>query len=557
MVTEIRTWLPRGQAASIVIAAYNSPGRDRANVVCQGTIDDALVIQLALTVYGAAKLMKGDYYCKSGLSVPANSDLEGEGDACVLNFGGTAVTSYCIQVSGNHAKLRNFCVLIAAGAGSGVNRPNGIYASSRTDLRFEDLYLYGDRTIAKQSDDTQNLMQLNACTECSILFCHFYNTPTDGLQLKGICYAVTIGLNQFVSCEYNCCRLTGNTRHCAVAVNFFWGNSLEGLDCSGTDHSILGNVLNACDVGLFLNSLQDSLVACNVSNGNADTGISINGCARLTVIGNTATDNDSGTRYLFAGIYLWATVDTKVGFNSCYNNGRAGIWVSNNCCRVDLVENEIRGTKSATHGAIYVEQASAATMTDIKIRGNEIYGNAGYGILLKDTPGSGQYLKHCLVKHNTFGSNTAGNLSDSSSGPHEIWENPGLSPSEESHLIWCKNTSGGDLTAGSVVVMKAVAAGNEITTTITAGDSKVWGELGEDIANNAWGYVRVQGKTQKLKVNGTTDIAIGDLLTTYTNAGISAKASAGQVSFAMALEAYTGDDDNGVIDALLITPRPA
>lgn len=555
-MTEMRTMLIRGQAASLVIAAYNSPNKERANVVCQDTPDDAILIQLALTYYGGIYLMKGDYYCLSALSAPAGANVDGEGDECVIHFSGAAVTSYGITMGGNHAKLRNFCVLIEAGCGSGANRPNAIYASGRTDLRFEDLYLYGDRTIAKQSDDTQNLLQLNACTECTVILCHFYNTPTDGLQLKGACYLVTVAVNQFVSCEYNCCRLLTNTRHCSINGNFFWGNSLEGLDCNGTDHGIVGNVASGCDVGLFLNSLQDSLVAANVVNGNADTGISINGCARLTVVGNTATDNDSGIRYLFAGIYLWATVDTKVGFNSCYNNGRAGIWVASNCCRVDVVENEIRGTKSPTHGAIYVAQESAATMTDIRIRGNEIYGNAGYGILLKDTPGS-SYLTRCQLKDNTFGTNAGGNFSDQSTGPHDIRDNPYLTPADESHLIYCKNTSGGDLTAGVVVVMKAVAAGNEFTTTTTAGDPKVWGELAEDVANNNWGFIRERGKTTKLKVNGTADIAIGDLLTTYTSAGISAKAGAGEVAFAMALEAYADDDDNGVIDALIITPRPA
>ncbi len=42
---------------------------------------------------------------------------------------------------------------------------------------------------------------------------------------------------------------------------------------------------------------------------------------------------------------------------------------------------------------------------------------------------------------------------------------------------------------------------------------------------------------------------------TFTAAGISMKAAAGDMAFAIALEVYAGADSLGVIDALLITPR--
>ena len=77
----------------------------------------------------------------------------------------------------------------------------------------------------------------------------------------------------------------------------------------------------------------------------------------------------------------------------------------------------------------------------------------------------------------------------------------------------------------------------------------------ESTANTNFGVVLQTGYTKLLKVNGTTDIAIGDFLGTFTSAGIAMKASAGDMCFAMALEAYTTDDSNGVIDALLFSPR--
>jgi hypothetical protein len=106
-----------------------------------------------------------------------------------------------------------------------------------------------------------------------------------------------------------------------------------------------------------------------------------------------------------------------------------------------------------------------------------------------------------------------------------------------------------------VVILKSAAAGYEVTTTVTAGNDKVYGMLAEDIVDTAQGLVQVLGKTTLLKVNGTDPIAVGDFLSCFTVAGIAGKALATHQVFAMALEAYAVADSNGVIDALLIAPR--
>jgi hypothetical protein len=143
----------------------------------------------------------------------------------------------------------------------------------------------------------------------------------------------------------------------------------------------------------------------------------------------------------------------------------------------------------------------------------------------------------------------ANNLSNRTIG------NIGSNVTQENDFIRAKNTSGGTITAGSLVIIKSVAAGNEITTTTSGGDNKVFGVVNEDIANNDFGAVQTLGKNTLLKVDGTTDIAVGDYISTFTTAGIGQKASAGQTVIAIALEAYTANDSNGVIDALIIRPR--
>ena len=84
-----------------------------------------------------------------------------------------------------------------------------------------------------------------------------------------------------------------------------------------------------------------------------------------------------------------------------------------------------------------------------------------------------------------------------------------------------KNTSGGSLATGDVVVFKTgVAGANEITTTTTQGDDMVFGVLGYTTSNNAKRAVQTLGRTSILKVDGTTDIAIGDFIGTSTTAGV-------------------------------------
>ena len=117
------------------------------------------------------------------------------------------------------------------------------------------------------------------------------------------------------------------------------------------------------------------------------------------------------------------------------------------------------------------------------------------------------------------------------------------------------NGSGGSLTTGDVVILKSSAAGNEVTTTTTQGDDKIMGICFGSSSDGGTQSVQMEGKATFLKVDGTINIAVGDFIGTFTTAKIAMKAAAGDMAFAIALEAYTTNDSNGVIDALIITPR--
>jgi len=184
------------------------------------------------------------------------------------------------------------------------------------------------------------------------------------------------------------------------------------------------------------------------------------------------------------------------------------------------------------------------------IEGCSFANNGAYGIDI--TSGSSD---NNSIYGNQFNDNTSGAINDSGDGTQIGEANIGLTIVDYKKYVEMKNTSGGLLNNGELVILKAVAAGDEVTTTTTQGDDLIFGMVSEGILDNASGRILISGKTTALKVDGTTDIAIGDFIGTFTTASIGMKAAAGDMAMFIALEAYTNNDSNGIIDALLISPR--
>lgn len=115
------------------------------------------------------------------------------------------------------------------------------------------------------------------------------------------------------------------------------------------------------------------------------------------------------------------------------------------------------------------------------------------------------------------------------------------------------NNSGVALARGDVVVVDWANSTKDklaITTTTSGNDLKVLGMVYDPVlAIAGYGRVQIWGPTDALKVDGTSDIAVGDKLATFTTAKIAQAGVTGV--FATALEAYTTNDSLGVIDAFI------
>lgn len=264
-----------------------------------------------------------------------------------------------------------------------------------------------------------------------------------------------------------------------------------------------------------------------------------------TITGNNMAPGDSGLRAIYdasGGPNMITSNLIGPGGASCY-----GIFLDAGNSVVS--NNYIENTSATSSFGIYVESARD---------NNVITGN------LISTVGTGIQINASSNDNNTVTSNNfiscTTNIVDNGLTTN-LRDNQGVPVTLEKSYMLMKNTSGSTINAGNVVTLKAVAAGNEVITTTTASDNLVFGMATAAISNNASGYIQVIGKTTLLTVDGTTDIAIGDFLTTFTSAGIARKAAAGtlgttpgDLAFAIALEAYTTNDSSGVVDALLIKP---
>lgn len=266
-------------------------------------------------------------------------------------------------------------------------------------------------------------------------------------------------------------------------------------------------------------------------NGTTNTQYAIGGSSPYVQVNNCFFNN------WYRGCYFSYNTIFSNNYMNIPNGGYGLTDVGNNSVVTD--NYFIGGGTSSTAG---VRVASSSTNTIIA---NNIFNTMQYGISASGINNISQYGNNFISC--TTPINAIGKISEAVNGM-------GAYDSYNKKLALFKNTSGGALAEGDAVIIKSVAGSNEVTTTTTAGDNKVWGISTGAISNNADGYICVSGITNA-KVNGTADIAIGDYLTTYTDAKILAKATAGQTAIAIALAAYTADDSSGLISVRVIPPR--
>lgn len=238
-----------------------------------------------------------------------------------------------------------------------------------------------------------------------------------------------------------------------------------------------------------------------------------------SIIGNSFTESTGGH-----GIHLETCLWNTITANICIENSRnpldtySGIYVDADSDENKITDNVCANHSGGTSQKYGVELASGATKN--VVTGNTLLNNVTAAIL------------HTSANMNT------------------VKDNIGVLHAVEQEFVYIENGSVNTL-LGSCGVLTNVG---QFHRSACAGDDRILGAAAENIDQNESGYVRILG-VGKVKVDGTVDIGVGDMLTPEGTAGISKKAASGDMAFAQAQEAYTNDDANGLIDALLYPVR--
>lgn len=327
--------------------------------------------------------------------------------------------------------------------------------------------------------------------------------------------------------------------------NYVTGFSRAGAYCAKVGGHCSNNIFIASSRGV--QAITNSTIVANMFRTITEEHVHM--FDKALCVGNTF---DANAAVMINGNYVTITGNYMgLGTGVRWNADKSNITITGNnfnlagvrCASVNSSDVTISGNTFNGGDGIHLTGTSRFT-----ISGNTFVGAAMI------TLGAATTLA-CITGNNLSGSTAVPKLLDPGIANLAI-NNVGMDSLSEKAFRRMKNTSGGGLVAGDVVVLNAVAAGDEVTTTVNQGDDMVFGMVEDaNIANAAYGNIQVEGKTVKLKVNGTVNIAIGDLLGTLNAVQISMKAAGGDMAFAIALQVYAGADSLGVIDALLIKPR--
>lgn len=524
---------------ALVVAASDSSTKSKngADYVCDGVADE-VEINAAMNALpatgGRVELREGTFTIADSITFPADSiTLEGQGRGTLIDGDGLATGVHAIVVSGrDHCAIKNLAIQTEDGGGK---TSHCIYLDAAGD------YLTIDGVVIIDSDsDAINLYDI--VDQLTIRNCVIEGADDGGIAVYAPTNStITNNIIQLtggrgISAYYSA---TGVTITNNIITNLFIG---DGIYIKTGYHVVIGHnfiwdILGTGDNGIYLEDCHWMAITDNSIYDVEQHGIICDDIEDSVIASNNILNPRTGH-----GIYIYD------GSKRCVVEGNTMEGIAGDGFRLnDVTESSFTGNlvSNGTNG-IHLEAA-----VDNCLISDNLFDTCTTAINIAAATCDKNAVKSNKIRNCTTGITDSGTLTTVED------DNEGITITDIKMFRYVKNTSGAQTVAGDVVILKAVAAGNEITTTTTEGDQRVFGMVAETIADNAFGYVQVKGKTTALKVDGTTDIAIGDLIGCFTTAKIGMKAAAGKMAFAIALEAYATDDSNGVIDALLISPRQA
>jgi parallel beta-helix repeat protein len=355
------------RTATFVVAASDSDHRYDCDLRCDGTADD-VQINAALTAGAGGKvvLLEGNYQITANIVVPASTHFSGMGKGTILTTTDAVGITNMVVINGNNVTISDMKLVLGAGAGDAGTRPNVIYADTRTNLLLENLWIYGDQTVA---DDAalarQNGIYFTATTDSKVINCIVENNKKSGINLAGSSDSNLVSGNRITACVSAGIEVRGSEYNNAVA-NRCYAN-LTGI-ANYTDADYNTYVGNTCigntTSGIYLNAGVHNQAVGNTCNVNG-IGISCTTATYSNITGN-ACDNNTGN-----GIILTADYATVTG-NMIWSAGGTNPAIEATSVDYCIVSgNSCFGTGAGI---------SCSAMTNSAITGNIVQGGVGIKI---------------------------------------------------------------------------------------------------------------------------------------------------------------------------------
>jgi parallel beta-helix repeat protein len=361
---------------TVVVAAYNSSpeGRAGADYVCDGVADD-VTISLAIAAGGNAPkrvvLLEGTYTIIAGMTILANSSIEGQGANTIVKIADSgAASTLTVFTLGDQSKVTNLKI-----DGNGVaNTKTGIFADTKTGVEVTGVLVNDFNTYG---------IALDACTSARIIGNRATDCNSMGIRSRGGSSNVIVGNtcygNQFgIYLGYT----GGEEMHTTVAGNTCKRNTYDIYLANAFYNTVTGNtcagiVGDLGDYGIFLDSGNYNVISDNTISAHSGAGVYVSFADHNVICDNYIIGNS------------WST-STSTGINAS-----SGIELD------ESDRNFIHGNKiiKSLDGASEIQQYSirvyGATCNDnviidndLRLGGHTGYLNAGTGTVYTAHDGS-------------------------------------------------------------------------------------------------------------------------------------------------------------------------
>lgn len=437
--TEIRTWLPKPQAATIIVAASDSLHPERADYHCNGIADDE-DIQAAIDALppsgGKVLLLEGNYDITATIEIGNNTTLTGVGSGTVLRLA-NAVTATMITNKDATPESRSatenlnitLCDMYIDGnkdnQGAGLDSLWCVGFSTVQNLRIENITVVDGWTTSIRTEFCTYVVVANnrvhnsgddniAINEETFYASVYGNTISDagqgaktygspcGIEVQDGTYNVSVYGNEIYNSLADGIQVSTHPTKSACHDVSIVGNTIRTGDRHGIAvtgiigellHDVIvdGNTVYDTERGIYLDHTYNITISSNSIDAADEDGIYTYESTNCTLNGNVIRD------VFYMGIHLLGnSLYNSISNNICVDNGRGvsfsqvGIGLSDTCNYNTIIGNVCRDTRV---GAARTQE---------------------YGIILYAT------ALHNYIAHNILINNSNLNYRDVSNDPSNI-----------------------------------------------------------------------------------------------------------------------------------------